>query len=602
MLRWLPCILLLLGGIQFAAAQSSRAEVIVALTTNDSTAYVGDSVVVNVVVLNAENSPAPEVTFPDGMSAQAQPRSEAQSQFITIVNGRQVRRTESRYTFPFIVTPSKTGRFDIGPARVTIDGVTYESDIIRMQVQEPQAREDLRLVIELDKATAYVGESVTLTATWMMRSNISNQFSFTLPQLPTAIEVYDLPSPSPSAQDIRAGRYAEFEFLGSTVLAERGVRVADGHEWTTYSFRKTIVPTAPGAFAIGPAYFRGAVEVGRRRNGIFGDESVHERAVVPSQQVNLRVLPLPTSERPDNFTGLVGAYRLTTRLSRTEMKVGDPITLSIRVSGPSPIVRARSLDLLATPELTRDFRVSPDDTTTRVDGGTLLIETTVRPLDERVNAFPELSFPYFDPELLEYQFATSRAIPVTVKETRIVTMDDAIGSDARTAHTLDSYTGGFAHIYSTDDVLRGSTFNLIAFVKTPLAIGVLATPPAVWFLSTTVLLIGRARSRRAAKSPHQRAGATARTAIRNANDASEIATALRAYLQARCGVAPTSSPEESGKAVAHFAPELEIPIQRLLQQLDEARFAGGDHEAVDAQQDEALTVLNALEAAQRRSR
>ena len=574
-------------------AQPGESQVEVRLTTERPTVFVGDATVVNVVVLNADNPTAPNLQTPPGVDVEAMARQEAVSQFITTVNGRRQTRREVRYTYPFVVTPTAPGRYVIGPAQVTVDGVGHMAPPITIVATEPTRRDDLQLRLELEKTTAYVGEPVTLLVTWMMRSNISNQFTFTLPGLPPSIEAYDVPSPTPNAHDIRAGRYAEFEFLGSTVIAERATLVEQGVEWTTYSFRKVLIATEPGAFDIGPAYFRGAVEVGRRRTP-FGVEPTHQRVVVPSGRAMFEATPLPDSNRPGDFSGLVGAYRVTSRLNRTDMNVGDPVTLSVRISGPPPIARATTVDVFANPTLQRDFRISRDDIITRIDGGTLLIETTIRPLSDRVDALPGLSFSYFDPESGAFERAETNPIPITVHETRIVTAEDALGAELSSDQTLSSQDGGFAHLYLGDHVVRDQRYDVETFLRSPLGVTAIAAPPAMW-LSIIALGAGRRLSAtRRVRNPSRRAATTARTSIKAAESPNDVAQAIRAYLNVAIGTDPAASPQDVAAALSPHDQDISEAAASLLSRLDEAAFAGAAQVDIAALRQEAASIVESV--------
>ena len=81
------------------------------------------------------------------------------------------------------------------------------------------------------------------------------------------------------------------------------------------------------------------------------------KLVVPSNELNLEVLPLP-EPRPPSFTGLVGAYSIETAAAPTEVNVGDPITLTIRIRGPEPLENIPAPALHTQQSLVEDFKVS----------------------------------------------------------------------------------------------------------------------------------------------------------------------------------------------------------------------------------------------------
>ena len=148
-----------------------------------------------------------------------------------------------------------------------------------------------------------------------------------------------------------SGEYVAVPFLGSEVLARRGQGTLNGEQFTTLTLEKVLIPRETGQFRIGPAAVELNIVTGQApsrsifddffsgssflRNSPFSRE-VTRKLVVPSNELNLEVLPLP-EPRPPSFTGLVGAYSIETAAAPTEVNVGDPITLTIRIRGPEPL-------------------------------------------------------------------------------------------------------------------------------------------------------------------------------------------------------------------------------------------------------------------------
>src|SRR5690606_34729625 len=109
-------------------------------------------------------------------------------------------------------------------------------------------------------------------------------------------------------------------------------------------FRKAIVAREPGRVDLEPTVvsFR-AIRASAQRprslfddffgDSFFGSKRGYEHLAIPSNPLSLEVLPLPEQGRPAEFTGLIGEFRFEAQAAPTEVSVGDPITLTIRVSG-----------------------------------------------------------------------------------------------------------------------------------------------------------------------------------------------------------------------------------------------------------------------------
>ncbi len=70
----------------------------------------------------------------------------------------------------------------------------------------------------------------------------------------------------------------------------------------------------------------------RRNVGFFSHWQSHplQKQLAP---FTLRVLPLPKEGKPENFSGAMGLFRLTGKLSQSTVRPGDIVTLSMELSG-----------------------------------------------------------------------------------------------------------------------------------------------------------------------------------------------------------------------------------------------------------------------------
>ncbi|MBC8486161.1 MAG: BatD family protein, partial [Bacteroidetes bacterium] len=103
----------------------------------------------------------------------------SQSSGIQIINGKVSRSVE--YTFSYILTATKDGIFTVPPARVNIDGKTFESNSLKIQVvrgSSPQQSQqgkttqpggtdtgenDVFIKVVVDKKNPLQGEQVIVT-------------------------------------------------------------------------------------------------------------------------------------------------------------------------------------------------------------------------------------------------------------------------------------------------------------------------------------------------------------------------------------------------------------------------------------------------------
>ncbi len=154
-------------------------------------------------------------------------------------------------------------------------------------------------------------------------------------------------------------------------------------------------------------------------SGVFGG---YQRKTVQliSPQQPIQVLPLPQSGKPEGFSGAIGTFDFeVSAVPTSSIEVGDPITLTIAISGKG------NFDRVSAPALPSDNKwkthsPSPDFTN---DGnsyeGTKIFEQAVVAKDSKVEAIPSLTFSYFDTKKNSYITKSSTPLPLTFNNTPV---------------------------------------------------------------------------------------------------------------------------------------------------------------------------------------
>jgi tetratricopeptide (TPR) repeat protein len=150
-----------------------------------------------------------------------------------------------------------------------------------------------------------------------------------------------------------------------------------------------------------------------RTNSYFSRE---EAAGVRANALSLQVKPLPSSGKPDAFSGAVGVLSLRARVDVAQARVGDPVVLTVRVGGrgnvklwPRPMLATSSASLVQA-----GVRVQVDSTGQYIRG-TKEFDWLVTPEREGRITIPVVDYPYFDPYAEEYRVATSDSLTIAVE-------------------------------------------------------------------------------------------------------------------------------------------------------------------------------------------
>ena len=134
---------------------------------------------------------------------------------------------------------------------------------------------------------------------------------------------------------------------------------------------------------------------------LFG-HTVERPLTLKSEGAPVPVLALP-GEAPPDFSGAVGQFDLAERLSSDSGSVGDPLKLTLTVSGRGNFGRVALAGLPASGQW-RAYRPSERFTAEDATGarGQKSFEQAVVPLQEGHVQLPPLTFSYFDPEQVRY--------------------------------------------------------------------------------------------------------------------------------------------------------------------------------------------------------
>ncbi len=473
-------VLLALGLPSYAQAQD---EVSVSASVRKNRIYMGDELLVEVLVEGADSPRQPSEPNVEGASMRLLGGSNVSRSFTMIVNGRRTERSTKGYTFQYSLTPTRPGRIVIPSIEVGVDGRTYRTEPILIEAIEPQTDNEFALEIAIDEDRVYVGQPVRARVTWFIAAAV-NEFSFLASPIPEGVDVH-LPSAGQTGS-----RTIDFELFGRRISAVQTRARRGSVDYPVLTFDITLIPRETGRLTVGPM------------NVVFSrrDAMRVQRRQCISNAVELNVLPLPIDGRPSDFDGLVGVYDIRAQASPTSVAVGDPIELSVTISGPEPLTRIDAPDLELDAGFSESFKPSPDGWRRQPASapGYRRFTTTIRARSDSVTEIPPIRLPYFDARTGEYSEALSEAIELEVRPVRQVTAADAITGPGRAApsltRSLDRAPGGIWALETDPErLLSADGFDLVELAKSPVTIGAVGGPPAIY---AGVVVAGFVRKRR----------------------------------------------------------------------------------------------------------
>jgi len=395
----------------FMAASLTWAEVAVSLKLDRSRVQLVDSVVLTVSVSGSRDSDSmPGIQGLDNFDV----RSGGTSSRVEFINGK----ISSGVDYTYFIQPQKIGTFRIGPARVVINGKTYTSNTAQLRVIKAAGGQGAEsspifLTAEFSDDTLYVEAQTIYILKLFLRRNVRN-INLDLPETENLT----------------------FKQISKPV-EYRSTR--SGQSYQVIEVQYAVVPSKAGSYAVDPAKMSMTVLQSRRsstRNFFddpFSSFSSGRPLSVSSKSLRLTVRPLPQAGKPPDFSGLVGKFKMWSKLEPVSLKTGESTTLTVSVSGQGNVNRIPDLKI---PELAH-IKIYADkpvlESTQDRDGikGSKTMKWALVPEKDGRLEVPPVAVSFFDTEDQRYKTLTSAKYTLSVvpgkKETIKISEPNAAG-------------------------------------------------------------------------------------------------------------------------------------------------------------------------------
>ncbi len=344
------------------------------------------------------------------------------------INGR----SSSSHKFFYQVLATKPGRYTIGPVRVRINGTVVESRPIECTVLAPShagagtpanpgagtppatgptrlrsGEADrigfMRIIPEKD--TGYSGELVPFTIRAYFRQGLRVTVK-SQPRVNGDAFVLQLDDRQPEQEE------EEVNGIPYTVLTWHGTLagIKAGTFPLEVEIDTTLLVRSPGhrpSSMFGMPFFDDPFF-----DDFFGTVTRKEIRLV-SPRRTLTVRDLPEEGRPADFRGAIGSFSLAVTASPDRVRVGDPVTLKMQVSGTGNFGRVQAPAFAGG---TGWKTYPPSEKFTDLGNGRGRKEFTmaVVPTTAAITRIPAVTFSFFDPDAGRYTTLRSDPIPLQV--------------------------------------------------------------------------------------------------------------------------------------------------------------------------------------------
>jgi len=360
----------------------------------------------------------------------------------TFINGR----SETTTTFSYILSPKRVGSVNMPPIEVQVDDKVFKTDPIQLNVSAPGGAAGSTSAQQVPQ-TPVNRPAGSQSATGTSNQQLPTMQPPTIPVETGGRDIFlrvaaDKREAYPNEQVILnysvytrlSARAEQFEkdpnfngFWVEDIPIERDYQpqkvILGGLQYLKADVKRlALFPTTTGQFETDPGVYRVTVKQESRPSSLFDDffdESFfggslfarRETKLLTVEPTSITVRPLPTQDKPVDFSGMVGQFKLSAVIDKRVVKENEPVMLTITLEGEGNV---EVLERPAIPEM-ENVKVYDTDSSVQIFrtlqgiSGRKIFEVSFIPTQAGTFEIPALKFAYFD--LREKRYIT-RQTPI----------------------------------------------------------------------------------------------------------------------------------------------------------------------------------------------
>ena len=356
--------------------------------------------------------------------------STSQSSSFQMINGKTSQSVS--YSYIYILSAKKEGKFTIQPASVKVNGEIYKSNSLTIQVVKSQSNSSSQSQGNSSSGNGYSQQqqqqqqqrtsSSIEKNDLFVKTKLSSSSAYKGQQIIATVKIYVAPNvPITNFSDVKVPSYEGF-WTQDIKISNQINFTREVYNKTIYQvgiLKKTILfPQQTGKLKIDP--FEITCDIKQKvasQRGFFDDffdnyKTVSAKAV--SDPVYLNVKELPTA--PSGFCGGVGNMNFSASIDKDKVKANEAITLKVKISGTG------NLKLINSPKINFpvDFEVyDPKSTDSQVASengqtGSKSFEYLIIPRHAGDYVIQPFNFSSFNPATGKYKTESSKEFKIHV--------------------------------------------------------------------------------------------------------------------------------------------------------------------------------------------
>jgi len=369
---------------------------------------VGDMVQLGLVFENTQSVPALQLPEINGLKVQYI----GPSTQMTNVNGKMSSSVTHRYR----IVPMQTGTVALGPFSFSYKNDNYSSAAVDLVVVD-RGQAPLQNTAQgknVGENEDIDGRIFIILSSQKNKVYINELFEITVKMYINQLSVRGIDYPSVSAQGLVFEPFAQPRQYKEQLAG----KIHDVVEFKTIAYA-----SQQGKLTLGPAKMNAKVVTRRKAggsSGFFGSDFFDDfggffgrASIVPvnvsSPELSIDVLPFPDQDKPKEFSGAVGSFKMKINASPLELKAGDPITLNMVITGTGNFDSVQSPTMGAL----NDFKVYNSEVQEST-ANSKVFEQVIIPQKAEIKKLPQVKFAFFDPKKESYFIEKNKEIGLNV--------------------------------------------------------------------------------------------------------------------------------------------------------------------------------------------
>ncbi|MEG1556513.1 MAG: BatD family protein, partial [Bacteroidales bacterium] len=344
----------------------------------------------------------------------------------------QFKKRSKTYTYSYTLQALKEGTFTIPGVSFVVNGTQIKSNSVTIKVtantqgtssrassnHENQSsssgqsfdKNEVFVKAFASKTNPYQGEQVIITHKLYIGQGVNGGYQVTNINSPTQSGLWSYTLGDPNSNP------------------PQSYETINGKRYTVFEVRRTAVfPQKSGILTVSPLEigFLARVIYQTQPSGDFFDQFFGRGQRAQDYELNLKsnsiilnVKNLPTKNKPDDFSGIVGNFSLTSSLTRHELKTNDATNLTITLSGNGNLQHIENLAL----NFPSDFDVTDPKITDNINTkgnfvtGSRIFEYVIIPRNAGDFTINPAQFSYFDLKSNSYKTLTTETFSIKVEK------------------------------------------------------------------------------------------------------------------------------------------------------------------------------------------